>query len=77
MSFLPKTDEAAVALMAITKDLPFPTYVYPSDVDRVALREVLIGVVCPIPCVGEVNDEGWHKLCEAKADAAMVALFGS
>lgn len=39
-----------------------------------AIRQMLVALVCPAPCVGFVNAEGWHKLCEAKADAAMTAL---
>lgn len=73
MSYFPKRDKARIALKALTKPSTdyfdyFPKY-------RVqALREVLIGMVCPCVCVGVVNDTGWHRLCEQKADAALVAL---
>ncbi len=43
---------------------------------REALREVLIAAQCPLPCVGYVNDTGWHTECEAAADRAMAALSG-
>lgn len=43
--------------------------------DREALRQVLVAVVCPAPCVGEVRpDNTWHQVCEETARAALAAL---
>lgn len=37
-------------------------------------REALARLMCPLPCVGFVNSEGWHQLCEQKAQDAIRAL---
>lgn len=38
------------------------------------LLEVLTNLFCPPPCVGYVNEAGWHNLCIAKATAALSAV---
>ena len=63
----PRTDTFSHKLM----DRQFPRY---KDSD---LREVLIAIVCPIVCVGEVNATGWHEVCEKRADDAIAALRGT
>jgi len=75
MTFTPDGPQGSKAYKALVKpDRPFPGYVYPHDINVPALRDVLIAVTCPIPCVGYVNETGWHKGCEARADAALATL---
>lgn len=46
---------------------------YPGpDVQRTF--DVLAKLACPVPCVGYVNETGWHRECERKAQEAMRAL---
>jgi|GEM_PF-6408367 len=45
---------------------------YPYDVD--AIWELFQKLTCPVTCVGYVNSEGWHQLCQRRAQAAMKAL---
>lgn len=45
--------------------------------DPEKVYELLVRITCPPPCVGFVNDTGWHKLCLDNADKAFEALFGA
>lgn len=39
------------------------------------LREVLLGITCPVPCVGHRRaGVDWHEECEARADAAVAIV---
>jgi hypothetical protein len=42
--------------------------------DKEKIRDFLAAVVCPLPCVGYVNETGWHNLCIQRATRAMVVL---
>ena len=56
-------------------DSPFPIARFPEQaVDTQKLMEFLAELVCPPPCVGFVNETGWHQLCEQKAHDAILAL---
>ena len=75
MSYTPKRKNAQEAFaQLVRKDRPWPGYIYPSDIDRESLRELLIAVYCPIPCDGFGNAESWHATCEAAADHALAEL---
>lgn len=75
MSYRPGSPSALAAFdLLVEEDRPWPHYVYPSDIHVHALRELLIALVCPIPCNGVRGGEDWHLLCENKADSALMAL---
>lgn len=80
MSYQPTTSAAAAALAALTRTpdgIPDRIAALGSpyrDVDHAALRDLLITLACPSVCVGVVDRNGWHELCEKKADAALEAL---
>jgi hypothetical protein len=80
MSYMPQDPDALAALALLTESSPeLPEGITMLGVPyrmakREALRELLIALHCPAPCVGYVNDEGWHKTCEAAADTAIEAL---
>jgi hypothetical protein len=42
--------------------------------DRDDIRELLVRLHCPPVCVGYINETGWHKLCEQRADTALAVL---
>lgn len=80
MSYVPQDDAALSALIGLTEgQLDLPESITglgePYRTARMdALRQLLIALVCPAPCVGYVNDTGWHLGCEKRADAALEAL---
>lgn len=80
MSYQPGDEGALLSLAALTEDPMqmgpmFTALGEPYRTARLdALRELLIALVCPAVCVGFVNDEGWHLLCEKRADAALESL---
>lgn len=45
-----------------------------SPYSRDAIWELFQKLTCPIVCVGHVNAEGWHQLCQKRAQDAMRAL---
>lgn len=69
----PRAQAAFDALTASADSSPLARFTGGSA-DPDALRELLIALTCPLPCVGEVNDTGWHLQCEARADTALAAL---
>ncbi|AYD86902.1 hypothetical protein I5H63_gp077 [Mycobacterium phage MilleniumForce] len=42
--------------------------------DPITVYAVLSKLACPLPCVGYVNDTGWHLDCQRRAREAMVLL---
>lgn len=84
MSHTPTTDRAREALAALADPEPdgFGDRLMWSQFPHAGLtlkdlRELLLGLACPLPCIGVVNDTGWHLDCEARVDAAMTALAGN
>lgn len=75
MSYTPTRKSAKDAYQALKKRSKWPGHVYPSDLRKEALREVLLAITCPIPCDGVVRGEGWHRGCEKRADDALALLF--
>lgn len=80
MSYQPGDEGALLSLVALTEDPMqmgpmFTSLGEPYRTARLgALRELLIALVCPAVCVGFVNDQGWHRLCEKRADEALESL---
>lgn len=63
----------------IGKDEPAPsgfpyTPFWHLHADEEAALAVLTKMACPAPCIGYVNDTGWHLECERKARVALAAL---
>lgn len=66
--------DVALENLEILKDEDswFPSYAL---YDPKKVYEALVRITCPTPCVGYVNETGWHKLCVARADKAFEAIF--
>lgn len=76
MTYIPDDHRAGAALEALRAG-PAPRFAdQPHQWDRAALRQLLVAVVCPAPCVGvtEPGGKGWHAACERAADDALAAL---
>lgn len=82
MAYTPTSAEARAALAyLIEPDRPWPHYVYPSDIDKQGLYELLLALTCPIVCDGHTSNggaESWHAGCERRAQrAADIIISGS
>lgn len=76
MSYYPGREKARAAYDSLRVEPPawfMGTDIRPAF-DQEDLWELLVAFYCPVVCVGEVNNEGWHRICEQVADAALNAI---
>lgn len=73
--FIPKSDAAVKALNALTVPRsPVVWYDNGRTIDPAALREMLLSLTCPVPCVGVVDSNGWHTSCLTRVENALEEL---